>query len=191
MFRWLKPAPGREAADRLYAAIMAAARRPALYLTMGAQDSMDGRFEMLALHAAPPLRRLDALGKAGDERAADLARELADSIFRHLDVTLREQGVGDLAVPKRMKKFAENFYGRLAVYEEAAGRGDVDALRAALARNALAPARAPRTPPLWRTPPSPCGPPSKRLLSTIFWARARSIPRFPGNALTRLRPRRD
>lgn len=139
MFRWLKPAPGREAADRLYAAIMAAARRPALYLTMGAQDSMDGRFEMLALHAAPPLRRLDALGKAGDERAADLARELADSIFRHLDVTLREQGVGDLAVPKRMKKFAENFYGRLAVYEEAAGRGDVDALRAALARNALAP----------------------------------------------------
>lgn len=143
MFRWLKPSPRREAADRLYAMIMAAARRPALYLALGAPDTMDGRFEMLALHAAPPLRRLDALGKAGDARAADLARELADAIFRHLDATLREQGVGDLAVPKRMKKFAENFYGRLAAYEDAASRGDVAALRAALARNALAPGAAP------------------------------------------------
>ena len=137
MFRWLKPSPRRETADRLYAAIMTAARRPALYLHLGAHDTMDGRFEMLALHAAPALRRLDALGKAGDERAADLAKELADSIFRHLDATLREQGVGDLAVPKRMKKFAENFYGRLAAYEDAAAREDEPALRRALARNVL------------------------------------------------------
>lgn len=137
MFRWLKPSPRRETADRLYTAVMAAARRPTLYLALGAPDTMDGRFEMLALHAAPPLRRLDVLGKAGDARAADLARELADAIFRHLDVTLREQGVGDLAVPKRMKAFAENFYGRLAVYEDAAARRDEAALRQALARNVL------------------------------------------------------
>lgn len=138
MFRWLKRSPRREAADRLYAAVMAAARRPQLYLALGAPDTMDGRFEMLALHAAPALRRLDALGKDGDERAADLGKELADAIFRHLDATLREQGVGDLTVPKRMKAFAENFYGRLAVYEDAAARGDEEALRRALARNVLA-----------------------------------------------------
>ena len=138
MFRWWKRSPNRDAAERLYAAIMAAARRPALYLALGAPDSMDGRFEMLALHAAPALRRLDALGKAGDAGAADLGKELADAIFRHLDATLREQGVGDLAVPKRMKKFAENFYGRLAAYEDAATRGDDEALRRALARNVFA-----------------------------------------------------
>lgn len=137
MFRWLKPSPNRAVADRLYAAIMAAARRPQLYLALRAPDTMEGRFEMLALHAAPALRRLDELGKAGDDRAADLAKELADAIFRHLDHTLREQGVGDLAVPKRIKKFAEHFYGRLAVYEDAASRGDDAALRRALARNVL------------------------------------------------------
>lgn len=137
MFSWFKPSPRRAVADRLYMAVMAAARRPQLYLSLGARDTVEGRFEMLALHAAPALRRLEALGKAGDARAADLARELADSIFRHLDHTLREQGVGDLAVPKRMKAYAESFYGRLTVYEDAAARGDVDALKAALARNAL------------------------------------------------------
>lgn len=144
MFRWLKPSAARLAADALYAQIMNAARRPQLYLTLGAQDTVEGRFEMLALHAAPALRRLDALGKAGDARAADFARDVADAIFRHLDVTLREQGVGDLAVPKRMKTYAENFYGRLAAYETAAAQGDVEGLRAALARNALAPGATPQ-----------------------------------------------
>jgi cytochrome b pre-mRNA-processing protein 3 len=141
MLRWLGRALGRgdarETADRLYAAIMAAARRPALYLLLHAPDTVEGRFEMLTFHAGPVLRRLDALGKAGNAPAEDLACALADSIFRHLDVTLRQQGVGDLAVPKRMKKYAENFYGRLAAYEDAAARADIHALRVALARNAL------------------------------------------------------
>lgn len=137
MFRWLKPSPRREIADRLHAAVMAAARRPQLYLGFGAPDTMEGRFEMLALHAGPALARLDALGKAGDARAADLAGELADSIFRHLDVAMREQGVSDLAVPKRIKTYAENLYGRFAAYDEPAGRGDRAALARALARNVL------------------------------------------------------
>lgn len=137
MFRWFKPSPQRVIADRLHAAVMAAARRPELYLALHAPDTMEGRFEMLILHAGPALRRLEALGTAGDARAADLAKELADSIFRHLDAALREQGVGDLAVPKRMKSFAESFYGRLTVYEDALTRGDDVALRRALARNAL------------------------------------------------------
>ena len=137
MFRWLKPSPRREIADRLHAAVMAAARRPQLYLAFGAPDTMEGRFEMLALHAGPPLARLDALGKAGDARAADLAGELADSIIRHLDAALREQGVGDLAVPKRIKKYAQNLYGRFAAYDEPAARGDRAGLARALARNVL------------------------------------------------------
>lgn len=137
MWNWLRRSPLRNNAETLYAAVMAAARRPGLYLDLGAPDTMEGRFEMLTLHAGPVLRRLEALGKAGDPRSAELSKELADAIFRHLDATLREQGVGDLAVPKRMKKYAGHFYGRLNAYDEALATGDEDALRRALARNAL------------------------------------------------------
>lgn len=134
MFGFTRRARNRETVERLYAALMAAARRPALYRDLGVPDTQEGRFEMLALHAGPALRRLEALGRDGEARAHDLARDLADAIFRHLDHVLREQGVGDLAVPKRMKRFAEHFYGRLAAYEAAA---DDAALAGALARNAL------------------------------------------------------
>lgn len=135
MFGFSRRARNRDTVERLYAAVMAAARRPALYRDLGVPDTQDGRFEMLALHAGAALRRLETLGRAGEGAAADLARDLADAIFRHLDHVLREQGVGDLAVPKRMKRFAEHFYGRCAAYE-AAGE-DEAALALALARNAL------------------------------------------------------
>ncbi|MBL8587224.1 MAG: ubiquinol-cytochrome C chaperone [Methylobacteriaceae bacterium] len=135
MFRFLERRRNRDVVEALYAAVMAAARRPALYLRLAVPDTQDGRFEMLILHAGPVLRRLEALGRAGESAAGDLGRDLADAIFRHLDHVLREQGVGDLAVPKRMKRLAEGFYGRLAAYEAAGA--DEEALRRALARNAL------------------------------------------------------
>jgi cytochrome b pre-mRNA-processing protein 3 len=135
MFGFGRRARHRDTVERLYAAVMAAARRPALYRYLGVPDTQEGRFEMLALHAGAALARLEALGRAGDDRARDLGRDLADAIFRHLDHVLREQGVGDLAVPKRMKRFAENFYGRCAAYEAAGADGA--ALARALARNAL------------------------------------------------------
>lgn len=138
MFGFFRAAANRRLIDRLHGEIVAAARQPALYARLGVPDTMEGRFEMLALHAGAALRRLETLGKAGEAAAADLARDLADAVFLQLDHTLREQGVGDLAVPKRMKKFAEAFYGRLAAVEKAMAMGDDAELRLVLARNVLA-----------------------------------------------------
>ena len=127
-----KPDPESEAAVDLYRAIVAQAREPAFYREGGVPDSLDGRFELVILHTALVMRRLKAEGPA----AADLSQELFDVLFRNMDENLREMGVGDMGVGKRIKKMVEAFYGRLSAYEaglEGAGEG----LEAALGRNLL------------------------------------------------------
>lgn len=116
--------------ERLHGEIVAAVRRPAFYLDCGVADTFEGRFELLVLHAGLLLRRLNEAEAPGPE----VAQELVDTLFRRLDADLRELGVGDLAVPKRMKKLAEAFLGRSAAYEAAFGAGE-EALAAALSRN--------------------------------------------------------
>lgn len=118
--------------DRLYLAIVAASRVPELYLGYGIPDTFEGRFEALTLHAVLVLRRLQACESPGPE----MAQHLIDTIFRHFDRTLREMGVGDTVVPKRMKRLAEAFLGRSAAYETALRATD-DGLADVLARNAL------------------------------------------------------
>jgi len=93
-------------------------------------DTLQGRFELLTLHAALALVRL----KASPE-AQKLAQNFTDLLFRHIDAGLREAGVGDLTVPKRMRKLAGDFYGRLEAY--AAALADQEALAAAIMRNVL------------------------------------------------------
>ena len=122
---------GREIIETIHAKIVAASREPAIYVDLGVPDTTDGRFEMIALHGGLTLRRLGALGKPVES----LAREVANCIFKHFDVALREMGVGDLTVPKRMLKFAEAFYGRLSAYGQALDAGDRKRLADALARN--------------------------------------------------------
>lgn len=117
--------------DKLHGEIMTAARQPALYDDFGVPDTFEGRFEMLVLHGVLAVRRINRLPEPGP----DLAQDLTDGIFRHLDATLREMGVGDLAVPKRMKKHAEAFAGRGHAYGEPLEAHDDAALRLALARN--------------------------------------------------------
>lgn len=117
--------------DRLYRAIVAAARRPALYADLAVPDTFEGRFECLTLHAALVLRRL----KDAPAPGPDMAQDLTDSVFVHLDRMLREMGVGDTSVPKRMKVMAEAFGGRCAAYEDAFRS---DTLARALARNVYA-----------------------------------------------------
>lgn len=119
--------------DKLHGEIMAGVLHPALYLHCGVPDTFEGRFEMLALHGALVVRRIEKLPAPGP----DLAQDLMDGIFRHHDATLREMGVGDLAVPKRMKKHAESFMGRALSYAGALDGGGVEALQLALARNVL------------------------------------------------------
>src|SRR5690606_27298163 len=90
-----------------------------------------GRFEMVALHMLLVQRRLR--GEAG--AAPDIAQVLTDDFFVDLDHSLRELGIGDLGVPKRMKRLARMFYGRTRAYGDALDAGDPAALAAALARN--------------------------------------------------------
>jgi cytochrome b pre-mRNA-processing protein 3 len=128
---WRARRANRSLIEQLHGEIVAAARRPALYLDFKAPDTFDGRFEMIALHAGLAMRRLSAISGLG----AEIAQELADCAFRHFDDALREIGVGDTAVPKRMKRMAEAFYGRMRAYAEGLDERAGDRLERALARN--------------------------------------------------------
>lgn len=119
--------------QRLYAALVAASRQPSLYAYLGVPDTFEGRFESLTLHAALLVRRLQACAAPGPQ----LAQDLTDTVFAHFDRTLREMGVGDTTVPKRMRTLAEAFLGRSRAYEEALRGGDEE-LAATLARNVAA-----------------------------------------------------
>jgi cytochrome b pre-mRNA-processing protein 3 len=126
--------PKADPAGLLYAGIVAGARRAGLFGKDGVADDLDGRFEMLVLHAALTLRRLRAEGPAGRE----LAQQVFDLMFLDLDRTLREMGVGDLSVPKRIKAMARAFYGRARAYDQALDGGQAGALADTFARNAFA-----------------------------------------------------
>ena len=132
---WRARRANRNLIEQLHGEIVAAARRPALYTDFQAPDTLDGRFEMIALHAGLVLRRLSAISGLGEDTAQDLAQDLADCVFRHFDDALREIGVGDTSVPKRMKKMAEAFYGRNKAYAEGLADPISEGLEKALARN--------------------------------------------------------
>lgn len=100
---------------RVYETIVAHARQPWLYAEAGVPDTMMGRFDMIVLHAVAVLDRLRGEGEAADA----FAQELTDEMFRDLDRSLREMGVGDLSVGKRMRKLAESFLGRANAYRKA------------------------------------------------------------------------
>ena len=121
---------------RLYGAVVDASRQRALYTELAIPDTFEGRFESLTLHAVVVLRRL----QEGPAPGPDMAQHLVDTIFQHFDRTLREMGVGDTVVPKRMKKMAEAFLGRSTAYDTALrpSMGELeafDALSEALSRN--------------------------------------------------------
>lgn len=120
----------KDAARGLYAGIVTQARRPAFYGACGVPDTLDGRFELIALHAFLVLHRL----KRDREESAELAQDLFDVLLLDMDVSLRELGVGDLGVGRRVKAMAQGFYGRIAAYEAGLERGG-ETLVAALRRN--------------------------------------------------------
>lgn len=126
-----RPRPVRAAGERLYAAAVEQARRPEFYTDLGVADAIDARFELYSLHVVLLLERL----KGGGEQATETAQALFDVYVKALDGALRELGVGDLTVPKKMRKLGESFYGRVKAYDEAFASGDDAALQAALARN--------------------------------------------------------
>jgi cytochrome b pre-mRNA-processing protein 3 len=117
--------------EAIYGMIVAQARLPAFYEQFHVPDTVNGRFDMVLLHLWLVLRRLRA-----NTEAAALSQALLDHFCSDMDANLREMGVGDLSVPKRMLKFAEAFYGRTAAYDSALTAGGSE-LAQALARNIL------------------------------------------------------
>jgi cytochrome b pre-mRNA-processing protein 3 len=115
------------AGNRLYAAAVAAARVPFFYATLGVPDTLDGRFDLVALHAFLLVRRL--------RDHPDLAQAIFDAMFVDMDNNLREIGVGDLSVGRHVRAMWEAFHGRSKAYEAALESSDANALVAALARN--------------------------------------------------------
>lgn len=133
------PGPTIEA---IYGMIVAQARLPAFYEHYRVPDTVNGRFDMVLLHLWLILRRL-----RGTEGGATPSQALFDRFCSDMDANLREMGVGDLTVPKRMLKFAEAFYGRTAAYDAALQAGAAE-LAQALARNVLLDADAAHAEPL-------------------------------------------
>jgi cytochrome b pre-mRNA-processing protein 3 len=125
----------------LYGAIVAQARSAAFYTRYGVSDSVEGRFELIVLHLVLLLRRLGGEQGGGPRQGLGrpsgrpVGQQLFDLFCRDLDDNLREMGVGDLAVPREMRKFGEAFYGRQAAYGAALGTADDRELEKALARN--------------------------------------------------------
>jgi cytochrome b pre-mRNA-processing protein 3 len=130
----------------LYGAIVAQARNAAFYSRYGVPDTVEGRFELIVLHLVLVLRRFGEESGPGKHPAASVngpgrglghvaGQQLFDVFCGDLDDNLREMGVGDMGVPRRMRHFGEAFYGRQAAYCAALAEPGDQALEKALARN--------------------------------------------------------
>jgi cytochrome b pre-mRNA-processing protein 3 len=133
-FRPFHRAPESRSIASLYGAIVAQARAPAFYRIYGVPDTVNGRLEMIMLHAVLLLSRLENEPPA----VRELGQGLFDDFCRDMDESMREMGVGDLAVPRKMRRLAEAFYGRQSVYRAALAASGEQSLAAALLRNVFA-----------------------------------------------------
>jgi cytochrome b pre-mRNA-processing protein 3 len=116
----------------LYGAIVAQARLPAFYgADYGVPDTVDGRLDLLILHVALFFRR----ARDGDEALRGCGQEVFDRFCRNMDDNMRELGLSDDSLAKKMRKIGEAFYGRAAAYDAALAAPDNRALVEALGRN--------------------------------------------------------
>ena len=127
-FRKPRIAP-RGTIETIYGMIVAQAREPLFYRDLGVPDTVNGRFDLLLMHLWLMLQRLKSV-----EAGMGLSQALFDHFCEDMDDNLREMGVGDLAVPKRMRAFGEAFYGRSAAYDMALTEGR-EAFAQALCKN--------------------------------------------------------
>jgi cytochrome b pre-mRNA-processing protein 3 len=141
IWRLFRPNPEDRSIGELYGAIVAQARSPAFYRDYGVPDTVQGRFDLIVLHLVLLIDRLGREAGAG----RGIGQRLFDVFCSDLDDNLREMGVGDLAVPKRMRRFGEAFYGRQAAYLAAFAAADERELEKALRRNIFQDADAKRS----------------------------------------------
>ena len=128
----------------LYTAAVTAARVPFLFTDIGAPDTLDGRFDVIGVYAFLTIQRL----KREPEPGPELAQAVFDAMFSDMDINLRELGVSDMSIGKRVRAMWEAFHGRALAYATAMEAGDIPALEIALARN------------IWRGSEPPAGSPA-------------------------------
>lgn len=121
----------RETVLNVYRTLVAQGRSPQFYRNARVPDTLDGRFDMLVLHVFLVLFRLKAEGEAGKA----FGTELLNIMFEDMDESLREIGIGDLSVGKKIKTMASAFYGRVEAYDAGLAAGDRQELVAAIRRN--------------------------------------------------------
>ncbi|HEX4261954.1 MAG TPA: ubiquinol-cytochrome C chaperone family protein [Acetobacteraceae bacterium] len=151
---------------QLYGAAVAAARDPFFYARLGVPDTLDGRFDLVGLHVCLLIRRLRHDAPPGPA----LAQAVFDAMFSDMDINLREIGVSDLSVPKRVRAMWEALNGRARAYEAALDAADMAALAAALGRN------------VWRDASAGAAP---ETLAAIARAQAAGLAGQPLDALAR------
>lgn len=132
LFTWFKQrAARRHNAQELYQLAMEQSRRPVFYTGWGIADTMDGRFDLISLHVILMTLRLSAL----DGEGRKMSQDLFDAMFRRISIDLREVGVGDVGMSKRMQKMMKAFNGRAHAYALALAEDGDAALELAIVRN--------------------------------------------------------
>ncbi|MTI46187.1 cytochrome b pre-mRNA-processing protein 3 [Roseibium hamelinense] len=120
-----------DAEHKVYVEIVAQARQPVFYTDNVVPDTIDGRYDMILIHAILFFRRL----QGEDKKVAEFGQNVFDLFFADMDASLREMGVTDTRVPKKVKVMGEAFYGRADAYSPLLNEGDLDGLEAAVGRN--------------------------------------------------------
>jgi cytochrome b pre-mRNA-processing protein 3 len=144
---------------QLYTEAVRAARAPYFYAELGVPDTLDGRFDLVGLYACLVIRRLRALPPKGPR----VAQAVFDAMFSDMDINLREMGVSDMAIAKKVRAMWEAFHGRATAYEAPLAAYDPAALAEPLARN------------LWRGEPAP----GAAAIARIAVAQMQALERIP------------
>jgi cytochrome b pre-mRNA-processing protein 3 len=132
----------------LYGNAVRCARDPVWFTQLGVADTLDGRFDLVGLFVALMIQRLRTLAPPDNALGTALAQAVFDAMFADMDFNLRELGVGDMTIGKRVRAMWEAFHGRALAYEGPLAAGDTDTLAAALARNVWRGAAPEGAPPL-------------------------------------------
>jgi cytochrome b pre-mRNA-processing protein 3 len=125
-----KPAVAPDAVDETYRSIVAQSRQVKFYADWGVADTVTGRFDMVSLHLALYLRRLK-----NEPTARAFTQALVEYFFKDMDSSVRELGVTDLGVPKKVKAMGNLFYGLVSVLEPALDAGSAAEVETVLVRN--------------------------------------------------------
>jgi cytochrome b pre-mRNA-processing protein 3 len=130
IFKLFRKSAPDTAVENAYDSIVAQSRQPRFYAEWGVPDSVTGRFDMISLHMALFLRRLKS-----EPSARDFGQALVDRFFLDMDLSLRELGITDLGVPKRVRKMSDVFYGLLGALDDALEANEDTALEGVLLKN--------------------------------------------------------